>query len=149
MAAEFNWIQWLATLLSSLVGGGAVFFLNEHAARRRTRLDSTRRLYDAKIELYAEWITAMETLMQSWTTPKPTFGKGVRAGLLLRKLELLESDAHARRLLAEIPKTLPAEGTKDHQDMALGIHFNPDFDWEPFRSKVNELMDRVRASRPD
>jgi hypothetical protein len=132
--------------VTTLVAVGLGFGLSELATHLRGRWERRRRLYELRIDTYAEWMSGMESVVQSWTAKAPP--RGGELGVLRKKLELLEPDARIRRLVREVEETLPAHGSMDFHVMQVAEQVD-DFDWKPFREKMNELTERIRLTRPD
>jgi hypothetical protein len=141
--------EWIVELSGLLPIGTLVlgWGLNQIGSRRRAGLELHRKLYDLKVEAYAHWMSAMEVMMESWTSNSGP-RRDPQLGVLRKKLDLLEGDVDTRRLVSELYDTLPIEGSKDYHWMHMASHSAPEFDWQPFRAKMNELIERVRSARP-
>jgi hypothetical protein len=141
----------MATLWSPILSfAGAVVgvVLTQIISIVRSRQERRERLYETRIEVYAEWCALMEGYLQWYAGASKVLVDQHRLWVLRKKLELLEPHAKVRALLSQIDSTLPHQFSDDYQIMEYVAGSDPSFDWDPFRAKMEELMAAIRAASP-
>ena len=70
------------------------------------------------------------------------------ASMTRRKLTLLEDDPMLRKLMVDAYKVWPDEGSDLAYDLYCDIGSDPEFSYEPFDSIIDQITERIRATRP-
>ena len=97
---------------------------------------------ELKIENYAEWTAGMEQLLTNCATQQ---GQNPYKTLLCEKrLLIIERDSYARQLIQEVRDSIPEVQSEDHNDLTAEASSNPEWDWRPFREKMDKLLEYVR-----
>lgn len=102
------------------------------------------RLTLLKIESYAEWCDGMEELIGNYARQSSAAQSGDGLSRCEQRLLLIEDCEDVRRLIREVRETIPAYGSEDYIELAM-LAQTPEWEWEPFRTKIDELRRRVRG----
>jgi len=126
-------------LIASFGGVALGWLLHELSSRfafNRERRGNTDRL---RVDAYAQWAAGMESVVA---------GGGASADLAVheKRLLLLEQSPDGRRLIKAVWESIPIPDTEEHQELEAERHFSRDFDWSPFRERMDELFEHVRQS---
>ena len=129
----------LVSLFGTLAGVGLGWFLNRRTAR-------SARLMELKIENYGEWMAGMEQSLVDYATQRDR--SPYRTPLCEKRLLIIERDSLARQLIQEIHDSLPGLQSKDYNDLNASANSDPEWDWPPFREKMDKLLDHLRRTLP-
>ena len=129
----------LVSLFATLAGVGLGWFLNRRTARNTS-------LMELKIENYGEWMAGMEQSLVDYATRQDR--NPYRTPLCEKRLLIIERDSYARQLIQEVHDSLPAFQSKDYNDLNAIAHSDPEWDWPPFREKMDKLLEHLRRSLP-
>lgn len=135
-----NWNDALLPLIGVAAGWG----LNELSTGLRWRREWRRKLNELRIESYAEWAVGMEANLNRYASQASGGQAEFKTGLCEKRLQIIEHDPTAQSLIHEIHKSFPAFGSDDYEELVRLVNSDPDWEWPPFRKKMNELLDHVR-----
>jgi hypothetical protein len=129
------------------IGGIVIgWVLSELSSRWGSKRAWSQRLKELKIENYTEWASGMEANLVAYATQTEGSRSEYKTPLCEKRLLLLESNPKLRTLIEEVHKSIPDYGTEDFRELEMKAHGSPDWDWPPFRKKMDDLLDRVRKS---
>jgi len=127
----------LVSLFATLAGVGLGWFLNWRTAR-------STRLMELKIENFGEWMAGMEQSLVDGAAQQDK--NPYRTPLCEKRLLIIERDSYARRLIKEVHDSLPAFQSKAYNDLNAIAHSDSEWDWPPFREKMDKLQEHLRRS---
>ena len=133
----------LLTPIVPLLGVALGWVLNELSARSRWKRDWATRLSELRIESYAEWTAGMEEALANYARQKS--GSQYRTPLCEKRLLIIETDKTALRLIHEIHDSIPELQSSAYDELSALAHSDSDWDWPPFRQKMNQLLEHIRG----
>jgi hypothetical protein len=106
-----------------------------------------RQLNEVRLECYAQWSVSMAERMRIYAKQldKPIPSDDFK--VIHAKLLMMEPDPVLRALIKGIWDTIPKLWTPDSRELLEVSAREPDFVWPPFQEKMDELVDRVHATR--
>ena len=136
-------MEWSNAVL--LIGGVMVgWALNEFSFRMKSKREWAQWLNKLRVENYAEWTAGVEANLIRYAKQTKDSHTEYRVPLCGKRLLLIEQDPQARRLIQEVHESIPALQTDDYKELEMVAYGSPEWDWPPFRNKMNELLDYVR-----
>ena len=135
-----NWTDLAFPLIGVIVG----WALTEASTWFRSRREWRQRLNEIKIDTYVEWTAGMEANLFSYARQDGGGSTGYKMPLCEKRLQIVEHDPVLRELIEGISESIPDYGTPEFEDLQISAHSDPEFDWPPFREKMNELIGHVR-----
>jgi hypothetical protein len=136
-------MEWENTYLA-VVGIIIGWALNEFASFFRWKREEKQRLNVLKIETYAEWISGTVENFNRYASQQHTGRSEYRTPLCENRIKLIEKDKKALELIEQIHKSIPDLYSPDYQDLEDLVQSNPDWEWKPFKEKMNELVSHLR-----
>ncbi len=132
-------MSWDWAAVSGFVGVVAGSGLTHWASMRQQRAAQRERIEDQRVELYAEWFTAMNRNVYNNKAHQPT-------DTLRNKLMLIERDANLRNLIEEAYNAIPDGQTAEGQEFYYECTYDPEASWPTFDQAIEKLTEAVRAS---
>ena len=132
----------LVSALPALAGVTLAWFLNYLSEKARWKREWRKRLIELRIENYAEWMRWMEEELVRYASR--TSGGQYQVPLSEKRLQIVESDPVALDLIQEIHASFPAFESSDYKELNALAHSDPEWEWQPFRDKMNELLVHIR-----
>ncbi len=121
--------------------------LTECSSWFRWKREWRRKLNELRIETYAEWAAGMESRLVNYAHQSSS-GSEYKTSLCKKRIQVIEHDPVALGLMREIEESIPGPQTEDFESLRLFVHTDPEWDWPPFREKMNELLAHVRRRMP-
>jgi len=138
-----NW-DIVSPIFVALPGVFVGWMLTEMSYWLRSKREWSNRLNELKIENYAEWAAGMDANLVTYATQTSGSRIPYKTPLCEKRLLLIERDPEARRLIREVQDSIPDYGTDDYQDLREEAYTNPEWDWDPYRQRMDELLGYVR-----
>jgi len=102
-----------------------------------------RKLKEIKIETYAEWTAGVEANFKSYA--HQAIGQSsYDTPICEKRLQIIERDPVALKLILDINRSIPNPLSEDFEELRMLVHTDPEWEWPPFRDKMNELLDHLR-----
>lgn len=105
-----------------------------------------RRLSEVRLRAYSEWTAGMEDICREYASQTSQRSSKHDIDRCEKRLMLIEMDPVARKLVGDVRRSLPQLDTAEYASFCDGFHSDPEWDWPPFRKKMNELIAHVRAT---
>ncbi len=135
------------TAILPLVGVILGFTLNEAAARWRWRREAKWKLDELRIATYAEWAAGVEANLVTYARQEGNQPSGsYDVPKCEKRLLLVERDPEMRERIQSVHDSIPLIGTADYAELEALAHASQDWEWPPFRERMDTLLDAVRQS---
>lgn len=145
-----DWKTWVLSWIP-LVVVTVGWFLNSRTQQLQRDLDTRIKLHDLKVQEYAVWIEGTVHNFHRYIASHPRIpaqGSHVDTSMTRRKLTLSEDDPVLRKLMGDAIKVWPDERSDLAYDLYCEINSDPDFSYEPFDTIIDQITERIRATRP-
>ena len=132
----------LASAILSLFAVGLSWGLNQLSDQFRLKREWCRKLKELRIENYAELRAGMRESLVRYASQ--TNGEQYKAPICEERLQIVESDPIALKLIREVRASIPDSGTSDYNALRESVQSDPEWEWKPFEDKMNELLVHIR-----
>jgi len=134
----------LKNALLPLIGVALGWALTELSSWFRWKREWRRKLNELRIESYAEWTAGMEANLVRYASQASAGRAEYNTPLCEKRLQIIEHDPIALNLIRDIHQSIPTFESEDYKELERLAHSDPEWEWPPFREKMNQLLDHVR-----